>query len=323
MALITKPYTFSNGATIIASEHNSNLDTLYNLVNGGLDTANLSPTALIALSQISFSQAITMTGNITMSGAITKWAKGADVASAAGSITLGDDGNIFDITGTEAITSIIAKTAGTVVILQFDSTASLVDGSNLSLNGDFQGAASSVIMLFCDGTTWFEISRSPVSYTQTASGALAGSVVQTVNYQTGSVSTGSTVIPLDDSIPQNSEGDEYMTLAITPNSATNKLKIDVVFCASLPNNIPMVTALFKDSTANALAAVADWGSYVAEQPHTITFTHYMTSGTTSEITFKVRSGPTSAGTITFNGISSGRLFGGICASSITITEIKV
>src|SRR3990167_1517965 len=103
----------------------------------------------------------TITQNLVMTSKILKMAKGADVASVAGAITLGEDGNYFDITGTNAITSITAKQAGTIVILQFDSTASLVDGSNLKLNGDFAGAAESQIALACDGTNWFEIARQP------------------------------------------------------------------------------------------------------------------------------------------------------------------
>jgi hypothetical protein len=49
-------------------------------------------------------------------------------------------------------------------------------------------------------------------------------------------------------------------------------------------------------------------------------THYMTAGTTSATTFKVRGG-VNAGTLTFNGEVGARLFGGVCASSITVTEI--
>lgn len=45
MGLITKPYTFSNGATIVAAEHNDNFDTLYNLVNGNIDNANVKASA--------------------------------------------------------------------------------------------------------------------------------------------------------------------------------------------------------------------------------------------------------------------------------------
>ena len=39
---VTKTYTFSSGDTISASEFNTNFDTLYTLVNGNLDGANMS-----------------------------------------------------------------------------------------------------------------------------------------------------------------------------------------------------------------------------------------------------------------------------------------
>ncbi len=42
MGLISKPYTFTDGDTIEAAEHNSNFDTVYAAVNGGLDQDNLS-----------------------------------------------------------------------------------------------------------------------------------------------------------------------------------------------------------------------------------------------------------------------------------------
>lgn len=48
-----------------------------------------------------------------------RWSKGSDIAS-AGSLTLGSDGNYFDITGTNAITSIGTLSIGTIVILHFD-----------------------------------------------------------------------------------------------------------------------------------------------------------------------------------------------------------
>ena len=52
MSLISKPYTFSTGATIVASEHNSNFDTIYNLVNGNLDNTNIKANAAIDSSKI-------------------------------------------------------------------------------------------------------------------------------------------------------------------------------------------------------------------------------------------------------------------------------
>lgn len=130
------------------------------IVSGGL-TVN---TALTAASTFAVTGATTLAGTLAANAALTmgsifKFKKGADVAS-AGALTLGDDGNVFDITGTTGITSITAKTAGTVVMLQFDGALTITDGSNLKIRGDFITAAESTIMLYCDGTSWFEISRS-------------------------------------------------------------------------------------------------------------------------------------------------------------------
>jgi hypothetical protein len=84
----------------------------------------------------------------------------------------------------------------------------------------------------------------------------AGSVLQVVNFQTGAVATGTTAIPIDDSIPQNTEGAEFMTLAITPTNTSNKLLIQVVMQLSTNADANIGIALFQDSTANALAAQA-------------------------------------------------------------------
>jgi len=155
--------------------------------------------------------------------------------------------------------------------------------------------------------------------------SFTGRIVQTVNTQTGAVATGTTTMPQDDTIPQNSEGDEYMTLAITPTNSSNKLKIDVVWHGSNNNtgsNI-MVVALFQDSTANALAAGSGGTHDAANDMQHIYFSHFMTAGTTSETTFKVRAGFNASGTTTFNGAASSRRLGGVFASSITIQEIEV
>jgi len=84
--------------------------------------------------------------------------KGADVASAA-TVTLGNDGKFFDITGTVNITSITAKKAGTEIFLQFDGVLTMTDGSNLKLAGNFVTAAGAVLHLICDGTNWWEVGR--------------------------------------------------------------------------------------------------------------------------------------------------------------------
>jgi hypothetical protein len=148
-----------------------------------------------------------------------------------------------------------------------------------------------------------------------------GTILQVVNYTTGALATGTGTIAVDDTIPQNTEGDEYMTLAITPTSATSKLLIEVAWNgANSAGTASLVVALFQDSTADALAAVGQRYETTGTIQQ-IRLKHYMTAGTTSSTTFKVRVGCTSAGTTTFNGVSGGRRFGGVMASSITITEI--
>lgn len=146
-------------------------------------------------------------------------------------------------------------------------------------------------------------------------------VVQVVNTTDGAVATGTTTIPYDDTIPQNTEGDQYMTLAITPKATTNKLIIDVVVYVSNSSAGQYTAALFQDSTAGALA-IGDTYQSNAQGLSVLVFRHYMTAGTTSATTFKVRAGCNVAGTTTFNGSGGARKFGGVFSSSITITEVK-
>ena len=66
---------------------------------------------------------------------IQSWSKGADVASAA-TLVLGNDGNYFDVTGTTGPITAITVPAGTLFMLQFDSTPVLTHhATNLNLPG--------------------------------------------------------------------------------------------------------------------------------------------------------------------------------------------
>jgi len=153
----------------------------------------------------------------------------------------------------------------------------------------------------------------------------AGSVLQVVNTQTGALITGTTLFPADNTIPQNTEGFEVMTLAITPKSATSMLIIQSVAQTSInaAGNYKLQSALFQDSTAGALAASSMYADSSGLCQSEQIITHKMTSGTTSATTFKIRVGMQVAGTCSFNGLAGTRLYGGVSASSITIWEIAV
>ena len=148
----------------------------------------------------------------------------------------------------------------------------------------------------------------------------SGNVIQVVNFQTGAAATGTGLIPIDDTIPQITEGNEYMTLAITPTNVNNKLKITVVAMLSNDTSDAIIAcALFVGATANALAVVSNRDSVVNE-PCTLMLEHVIVAGVVSALTFRVRVGANVAGTTTFNGISTTRRYGGVESSTISIME---
>jgi len=158
-------------------------------------------------------------------------------------------------------------------------------------------------------------------------GAVPASAVAQVKYsQQGSYAGGTTILPSDNSIPQNTEGDQYLSLSITPTNAANILVIQVSLLVLATT--PATLALFVDSTANALAATADDpadGGTTAPNQRVMTLTHHVVAGGTSALTFKVRAGHQQTNIVPFrvnsNGNSTGSKYGSRCASSITIWEV--
>lgn len=162
------------------------------------------------------------------------------------------------------------------------------------------------------------ITDGAVTYQKVASGF----PVQIVSTNYSNMATTSTVLPYDDTIPQNTEGAEFMTQAITPKSATNKLVIEAVMMASISTQDHICMALFQDATAAGLAATASY-QYQTTGVQVLKIIYTMTAGTVSSTTFRIRGGSSWAGTFTFNGQSGSRRFGGVVVSAIKVTEIQV
>ena len=147
----------------------------------------------------------------------------------------------------------------------------------------------------------------------------AGCMLQVVNSQSGVKASGTGTIPFDNTIPQQTEGNEFFTLSITPTSASSKLRIEVLLNLDM-GATRYIVALFLNSGADAIAVgggmylTANWGRQIS-------LSHYMTAGTTSAMTFKVRAGGNDAGTTWLNSTANSDYFGGTYNSSITITEI--
>ncbi len=242
------------------------------------------------------------------------------------------DAGAFSIRGLTLISDVANGTAPLTI-----TSASTVSNLNADLLDSQEGThyvdiANHLIasqaqgdILYRGASAWSRLGTGTAGQLLQAGGAAANpswttrnGVVQVVNTQSGTYIDCNTLMPYDDTIPQITEGDEVMTRAITPTSASNKLKIDIVVCGTSLDRL--IVGLFQDTTAGALAAICTNDSNEGE---TISFTHYMTAGTASPTTFRVRAGA-NEGDFDFNGKNDGtRLFGGVCASSITITEIAV
>lgn len=58
MGTITRPNSYSSGGTILSSEVNDDLDTIYNEFNGSISNANIDSSAAIAYSKLSLTTSI-------------------------------------------------------------------------------------------------------------------------------------------------------------------------------------------------------------------------------------------------------------------------
>ena len=165
MGLITKSFTFSTGTTITASEHNTNFDTIYNLVNGQLEDINIKSSAAIANTKLAnpnsyFTICITKAGQYTSSlDPVATF----QMPFAATLIEVSATARDLDVAGTNAYT-VDLEEAGTTVLnsaiaLVADNTpvvgsindAALADTSKmevvLTLSGDTTPALDDLTVL--------------------------------------------------------------------------------------------------------------------------------------------------------------------------------
>ena len=249
------------------------------------------------LELLKFSETALAVNEITVTNAAT--------GNAPGLSATGDDTNVN--------LSLAGKGAGLVVI----------DKPKLDVGSDAQGD-----IYFRDGsgtTTRLAPGTNGQLLKTQGSGANptwadAGKVAQVVNAVTGAVVTGTTTVPFDDTIPQNTEGNEMLTCSITPTNASSTLLVTAVMQMSNTAGSSQVMALFKDSDADALA-VAWHRNQTGDAPEAVTLQHVISAGLTSAQTFKIRCGSSAAGTQSINAVSGSRYYGGKSSSTITIIEI--
>lgn len=297
-----------NGDPIAAAGTSANLGPVSTFINTLLDDAD----AATARATLGFSALTTPINE----------AQGANIASATTTDIGAATGNYVKVTGTVAITGLGTIQAGTRRIVEFTGALVLThNAASLILPGgqNITTAAGDAGVFVSEGAgVWRCVGYCPAIQLPAVT-KWGGNIAQVVFTETGAVATGSTLIPIDDTIPQNTEGDQYMSLSITPTNSSSTLLIEMLWCGTHSASGGLTAALFQDTTANALAVASL--TLVGASSIILSFRHKMVAGTTSATTFKVRVGGQNTGTTTFNGQSGSRFFGGVYASSIKITEI--
>jgi len=148
--------------------------------------------------------------------------------------------------------------------------------------------------------------------------SLPGNVVAESYSATGTNASTTTTVPNDDTIMQNGEGGQFMTISHTPISAANILHIDAKANIAGSGSLHLVHGLFRDSTANALATS---NMTCAAGFNVMGLIHHATlAAAATTTTFKFRAGPGS-GTLYFNTIDALAAQGGTLNSYMSVREI--
>lgn len=159
--------------------------------------------------------------------------------------------------------------------------------------------------------------------TQQIAGVSILPVVQVTETADATYSSAATaLIPYDDTLPQITEGEELITVSITPKYNDSILYVDLTgFFSVGVSPDTMVVALFKDSDVDALSSTFGL-SATATTLLPIDLSYNMVSGTTSLITFRIRVGSPGDSTAYMNGTSAGRTLGGSLITRLKVTEVK-
>lgn len=157
---------------------------------------------------------------------------------------------------------------------------------------------------------------------------LAGQVIQKRRTASGAMTTGATATPNDDTSPGPviTEGNEFMTLAITPRASVNLLHwrhrgIYANATAATTNVMAFFNTDQHATNAQAVSAsvISPGGAGIMTE-HGIEYRHI--AGVTTATTGRIRCGNAAGTTTTFNGSAGARFHAGLMMSFMEVQEIQ-
>lgn len=132
-----------------------------------------------------------------------------------------------------------------------------------------------------------------------------------------------TAIPYDDTIPQNTEGTQILSVSITPKKTTSRVRVTFRgFGASDGSTGGLIlAALYRNSGADAINATVSACLTPTNGIVNMVMGFEDSPGSTSAQTYNIRVGPNAAGNSRMNGTSAARLFGGVARATLVLEEI--
>ena len=286
-------------------------DTVVKLVSS--DAGNATPsshTFTIAGGTGIDTSATGSTLTIAVDGAV-----GQTVTADSGGALAPTAGNWNFLGGTNGIDTV---GSGSTITFNFDVTEQPTIATSVGTDSGTATPATNALNIVGAGG----VTVSATGDTVTVTGSSGGALVQQVRNSKSTVQEISESIPFDDTIPQNDEGDEVLTVTITPTSASSVLVIEATSMSTMDENLYMTMALFRDSTADAIAATLVQRAEVpsGRQGGNGMIRHYESAGSTSATTFKVRMGVNTSNDSTVNGDNGNRRYGGVASTTLFVTE---
>lgn len=247
---------------------------------------------------------------LTLAAGVPTWAAGGGGGGGITALT-GD----VTASGSGSVAATIANDAVTYAKMQNVSAASKLLGRGGS------GGSGDVEEI----TLGTNLSMSGTTLNASGSGGGAGSQVgYDYTASTTARSTTSTTIPVDNTIPQNTEGAAYTDLDITytPTAATSLLEITICIpiASHSTSGSSLRLACFRDSGANAVFATLTEQAAAANDSFPINYKFVVAAGSTSATTFTWRWG-VGGGTGYINSIAGTQYFGASNMATATLREI--
>ena len=211
------------------------------------------------------------------------------------------------------------------------NTATVVINQGTQANTTWLCTSNSIGTMGTDGITWIQfpifILDNSITTPKIANGAVTALKMSTnmvVDRAYGEYTANAaltTIIPFDDTIPQNTEGTQIISVTITPKSTTNRLRVRARVHGMSPTSGDVISiAVFRNSDVNALSASFGSVTSAAATISMASIEFEFVPASTSLQTINLRVGG-NLGAIRLNGTTTARVFGGASVCSLIVEEI--